>query len=801
MDNYDITSLFSVQSDTVESAEPTQKEPELDLGLDTSLIQEPSTQELPKSADMLEFIKEDDTEPTPTEQFQAFQTGAAATVAGGIEMAKDLGQLATEYNPLTIFTGEDFSKKIFGEDFTKDPLNQEVITKLNDDIATYKDKFGQELDMTDLGRLMPSLSTLPVAYTSKIMGSAIEGALAYSETRGGGSSKMQSLISGTIAAGMTGVFMHTLNYMTTPASKLAYNAILERFQYTPKEADEIYQRWLQVMEPSKDGMFSKANEYAERTKAMLDDASRNRFKLGEEFIERGTSLSTKAAMGVEREILDRSNELKKIVSTKYDTFEEAAKDIQTINYQIRADYEYVKQSISPKVIKNTLDDVKLPNQDIFDTLPDVVKSDMLQLKTLAGKPELSVGDLIDASKIVNRVLTRPSVRGTEKSYNLGKIKGQIHKELSKNLTPQEFKAWKQINTDYRHMKQVQNSKIGSALERLIGVNAKADSDTYTSFIKTLYSTDEHPETFQALAHIVGTSKAAKLENRIISQVLMDSKNPYAWSEIYSRVGKKGFMTKSGQAAVELLEKMKTSMQGDASYRAMVEGASGSYGEGAKTSIWDAAAAIGVRRLVNMLVGAIPKVTPFLGEAGHIARTERFISSILERPSNVRKISDYIDTMPIQQREAMARDLVKQLEYKPHQGTTISSGAATRKTGPMYATERGTIATNPSQAAISEKSYDLLRKHLEGMENFSADKISKTAEKYLQDSRISQVIKSAEKRYKLEKFNTDVREASEIIRKEADVLIKRIQSDLGIKLPKDEANKIIKLKMGEYLSKE
>jgi len=690
------------------------------------------------------------------------QTGVAASAAGAIQTGYDIVNMIPGIN-------------------ADDSNNQEVIKLLNDEIAAYEKKYGEGFNSADMGRLLPVLATAPIAYSSKLVAFAIEGMIGYADTRGTGSSKGQALVNGLLAGGLTAGVMKGIDMLSTPAAKVAYDEIIARFNYTTKEADKIYNNWTKVMGASD-------NVEADRVKALLDHADKNRFGLGERFKAKAASEDIDVAVAVEKEIIERKQSIKELASTKYGTFEEAAADINKVNNQIKDDYQYIKETIAPTEIKGTFDTKGLPEGEAFENLPDYMRSDIVELKSLSTNPNPTVNDLLDASKAVNSLLSRPSMKGTSKGYNLGQVKGQINASLKKHLPPEDFKKWMTVNSDYRRMKQVQNSKLGQAMEQIIGTNAKADSKTITQFLHDLPAMTESKETFKAIEHLIGTDKAGKLESKIVD-TLLDSPNPYNWERLHNAVGKKGFTTKSGQALQDLSKNLSESFKNDAAYKAALQDIE--IHQGAKTTVESMLDAVMIRELSRMVVRKLPT------QAGALARQEQRLSKILSNPNNVKKVQNAIDNLGVGVRQQMIREAVKQIEYKPG---AVQTGDVDLQ--PRYVTEAGTVGDTPTATKLYEAQNKLLNDFLEtslNPRNANPEDVITKVHDIASDAKMTGIAKNVAAKMKVDDAVANTKRLRNVITKEAHQLIRRLEKDMGIKLPGAEAEKIIKMKFDKLAS--
>jgi len=132
----------------------------------------------------------------------------------------------------------------------------------------------------------------------------------------------------------------------------------------------------------------------------------------------------------------------------------------------------------------------------------------------------------------------------------------------------------------------------------------------------------------------------------------------------------------------------------------------------------------------------------------------------------------------------------QIEYKRGMKSTGDINVK-----PAYATPEGTIGSDASQVTLHDRQRDLVRKALGNKyEDNVVNKISESIE----SKRFEGILSNTRKKLKVDEANHNMKVVKTIVKDEANQLIKRIESSVGVKLPKEEAEKIIKIKLGDVL---
>ena len=120
---------------------------------------------------------------------------------------------------------------------------------------------------------------------------------------------------------------------------------------------------------------------------------------------------------------------------------------------------------------------------------------------------------------------------------------------------------------------------------------------------------------------------------------------------------------------------------------------------------------------------------------------------------------------------------------------------------LYATTKGTVAGDPTSAIMKDETDDLISDFIWQATSKDVDnaKIVERAAKYMDNARFEKIINYTRGQLKAEEREAKAAMLDKIVRREADILIKRIQADFGVQLPKEEADKIMALKFKELLS--
>ena len=117
---------------------------------------------------------------------------------------------------------------------------------------------------------------------------------------------------------------------------------------------------------------------------------------------------------------------------------------------------------------------------------------------------------------------------------------------------------------------------------------------------------------------------------------------------------------------------------------------------------------------------------------------------------------------------------------------------------LYGTARGTVGANASQVSLDERASDLITEFIWQNSNKANSEIVEQATKYMDEKRYTSIMQNVANKLKKDETEANARLVANSIKAEAGILIKRIEKDFGLKLPKDEAEKIVAIKFKEIM---
>lgn len=133
---------------------------------------------------------------------------------------------------------------------------------------------------------------------------------------------------------------------------------------------------------------------------------------------------------------------------------------------------------------------------------------------------------------------------------------------------------------------------------------------------------------------------------------------------------------------------------------------------------------------------------------------------------------------------------------------------------LYGTQRGTVSTSATKAIMQDRSDDLIADFVQnsiiaqgineriGIRDAAGmyDKFAGKVNQYLDDKRLTSIGMNVRKKLIVDDTIANQNMVKKAIEAEANILIKRIEKDFGVKMPQAEADKIVRMKFKELMEK-
>ena len=133
---------------------------------------------------------------------------------------------------------------------------------------------------------------------------------------------------------------------------------------------------------------------------------------------------------------------------------------------------------------------------------------------------------------------------------------------------------------------------------------------------------------------------------------------------------------------------------------------------------------------------------------------------------------------------------------------------------LYGTQKGTVSTNPTAAIMEDRSQDLIADFVQnsiikqgvneriGVQDAAGvyDKVVTKIDSYLSEQRLIGIGRNVKAKLAIDDTLGNQAMIKKTIEAEAQILIRRIEKDLGVKMPQAEADKLVRMKFKELMEK-
>ena len=661
------------------------------------------------------------------------------------------------------------------------PLPKEGELKLkiaNDLIKQYEDKHPDELihPATMGGFTAAILATAPAGmWNTAIKAAASSGVLAgLSELGKSGdyeNAAEQSAFGAAFGYITTGAVNKLVDIIDSKfisdknANKL-YNYILNHYGISKEEADKTFQNWSKINKS--DGRTT------DKIKAVIDN-------LG----ERGAQAKNEAAASspsATSQIMKEMNSRKKLIddlANTDNTIGDVAAEVQKQANVVKNNYGKLVDKIAKQPI-NTKGLSEIP-----EALDEATTGNAKAIKELLGNEDVTAKDLVDSMPIINEMVSK--TRGKTK-YKWKQLADSVDAKLRESLDPKLYNQWKEVNRDYARMSNAVNSNIGQTIMRVLGKVGKKETLTPEAAMQTIKRLTGGKDTFEDLKWLVGGKTAGDLEKLIVKEALGKGSEEVDWAHLARTLEKKGFVTTGGKELQNLIYRMRDTFATDDKLRDIWF-----RNNGLSAGMSDSLLAKIRFSIVGELFKKLVKHIPGNETSLHIRMMDE-LQKVLKSPTEMRKFEAVIDKTPSEVKDKIIEDTIKQIEYKPDAKTTINSGEK------LYATEKGTVAKNPSEAALQDATTTLQEHQMavvrNSLKDIKDDKVFSQIDKIViqGNHRIKNVVRDITKQFKKGEADYNARLLKKRLDFEVNELVKRINKEVGVRLPKSEVEKIYKLKL-------
>jgi hypothetical protein len=739
--------------------------------------------------------------------------GAAASILGANQLTIDTMKAIGIENILDLNV-EELSDE-----------NLEKIQRINDSIQN-KDFFSA----STMGRIIPTLVTLPVAYQTKMAAFMLEGALGYSEARGRGESGASSAISGLIAGGASAGVIKLFEMYGKRGEKVL-NEVIAEFDNTSKpvsnKLDSIYKNYAKYT--GKD--IKDLNNY-DKTMAILAQGD----DIGAAYMKTAATNDYKA-----KKVLDTLSKTRAEAVTNATNKGNIAKIIKPLEEQqafASTKYTEFKNLIFGKGPQD-ITFIKEPVIEELSNIPDLSKTPIINkvLKKLQNETTVNLEDLFDIREAMNGVTVKIK-RVDKKTAQAIDGREYIDSIIKVNMPDEFASTWDKLRSELSLAYSTKganaiasrNNKFGELLSQV-----NKGERTYTSILNDIAKASGGPKKFKELMQAIGTDKQVEFEKGLVSEIF-NSKNNNLGKTI-EQMKHLGFITPEGKNLNRELRLLDEAFSSDDFYKIaadMIESGKVSdstaitanllskFKYSTMGAVWDFLKKYAPTdkgkflRHMNRVTKAIVRAKPEIVGIKEITPEmyngfQKVIRESIEQTIN-KEILELEKTLNISNIEAMQSG--KPISLPNIEGNTVRNVDIT--SSQLNVSPEGQVITDMFEYDSNKIIRNFVDESLVTNElkfrmglpsnssiNEVTDKIAGRIDTYINETRLQNITKSYSKEIQGAIATQDrakgYQVAKNIAEMEANNLIRNIEKDFGMKLPKSEADKIVIGKIKEIIN--
>lgn len=469
--------------------------------------------------------------------------GVTATIGGGVQAGIDLAKGFTDLIGQESDTLEQLSEE-----------NKEKLRMLNATINNTEDIFSP----ANVGRIIPTLITLPVAYSTKTAAFAIEGVVGYAEARGAEAEIPEALVVGAFAGGLTAGAMKALQSMSTQGKAgQALKYLQDEFSLDDDVVREIEKQWLKFAdEPISD---------ESKVKAIIDSLGER----GAEFKAAAEVLNPDATKAINKSVVDRQNEIKGLVANAdiEGTIRavEKHKDFATLSFANFRDLVDKNLPGSIKIDIKPLDNLaKEFNKEINNIGPDVDLQNIVDNIKLGQDEGLTVSGLLDLRQDLGRLANNTAKTARARRFKLNKVQEQVDQIIEDVMPEEATNLWGLVKDEYKLMSSLQGRGTSETRNVMGTILSKAGDGQYSYFkvLDMLSKKAASAEDMAELAKAVGPKNMSNFERGLAKQVMSTDNEAVVYSEVFDKLKKIEMVTPQGQQVQKLLSDMSNVFKSD-----------------------------------------------------------------------------------------------------------------------------------------------------------------------------------------------------------------------------------------------
>lgn len=620
------------------------------------------------------------------------------------------------------------------------------------------------------------------------------------------------------------------NYVFDGNSDGAYQHLLNHMGYDETQAKEVVAKLENLVGPLRGTDKEKAIYALTQTQ-----------KGGEAIVGASSQLDPTASATVRNQVAKRAEDVLKI------TDELRADNVQTIVNQnlksytdeVKGFYKQVKEAPKELTTDYSFDFDKLGIQPIVETIGAKIENPAIKqrfVNTLTKIEQASEGrtfnDLIDLRQAVNDIkFNGPNLKFSD-AKTLDNAISAIDNEIdtaAKTHIPQYetwAKNWDTAKVEYAKMKDLESNILYKVLTKP-GINEDTVVKAFTKYIGAGDNTF-----YQVMEKL-----PKNVQNRIEGSVLNNLTEKYAagtlggnraihFPLLSQELKKVSWQSPKTKQTVRTINRMAEVFKNDVNLARVSGGIEIPRFQSYLTT--DPIVRLKFE-VASKFFNHIKQFYP--GDEANALALVKHASKLLENPISDKSLKDMMRTIPIERRkfreklefaddmeaikqaylerqmalkQLFNKDIPPRLVWKsnPDDLARLQNPEATILPSVdevLYGTAKGTVGKNPSEVNLTDRASDLLTEFIwRNTSKENGENITEQAIKYMDDNRFTNIMTNVAKKLSKEDFEKNALMVANSIKSEAGILIKRIEKDFGVKMPKSDAEKLVALKFKEIM---
>ena len=780
-----------------------------DLGLDTTEVTQPTNPiQGPRNEMATDVYRKVLSETGDKVEAQEAMTdwkrdkhGIGTTFGGGDQRSKDIALGMQSTLAGLGQTGIDIANLVGFDVSELDEKAQKTIKDLNSKIQD-KDFFSG----ATLGKLIPTLATLPVTFSSKLLAFTLEGAIGYAEARGSEANKIGASISGLISGGGTAAVMKAFEMLGTKGQKVL-NELTKEFDLDPATADNIYANFAKAT-------GKELNQMTNYDKAVAIMAQGD--KKGAEYFTIAAKADTKAKEALDELSKSRGKAIEnQIGSNKVD---DAIKPIQEQRAFAEGRYNEVKEiatEMGPEKIQVPIDDFKTIMQDIPENFTSALTNKVKRLLENSDG-NVTMSELFDIREAMNGQTIK--IRKANKKDMVDIDAQKFIDNLITDNMPENFKPlWEtsraELALSYAMRGGNKKADVNNAFGTLLSEAGKpidTRAMTYSDILDKIAKTSGGGKEMNQMLKTIGSENMEKFEKGLVSEIYRGG--DITLDKVLKQLDHVEMTTPEGIRLKKNLKMLDKAFSADDFYQVAAEAWRASDRDGT------AITANLLSKLKYTVMGQVwTKVAKkFLPtqEGQQLRHLNRVIKAIKESKPIVKDIGN-LTPVQASEFEGVIRESIQstidaeigkvknELDVKKLPGGTGQVND-TQQTIDLGSSRVPPIQVTPEGKAVENiMDYDVRNVVRNLFLDIPEDKVVKSVEKFMPtERRIQNIMGNYNKEIQSAVGTMDrakgYKVARNIVEQEANTLIKNIEKDLGVKFPKAEADKLIMMKIKEMI---